>query len=98
MVRCSVCESDLDPEKTVILEEKEQRTTAHITCPKCNSATMVFLSNNQAGILSIGVATDLDSSEAKRAFGRQPISADEIIDLHSMIADKRNELLKFIER
>lgn len=96
LVRCSVCESDLDPRRTIILEEKDQKTTAHITCPKCNSAAMVFLSNNQAGILSIGIATDLDGSEVREKFGTAAISADEMLDLYEFISSEKGDISKLI--
>ena len=96
LVRCSVCESDLDPRRTIILEEKDQKTTAHITCPKCNSAAMVFLSNNQAGVLSIGIATDLDESEVRDKFGKLAISADEMLDLYEFISNEKGGIAKLI--
>lgn len=98
LVRCSVCESTLDPRKTIILEEKDQKTTAHITCPKCNSAAMIFISNNQAGILSIGIATDLDSSEVHEKFRSTAISADEMLDLYEFISSEKGDIAKLISR
>ena len=96
LARCSVCDSDLDPSLTIILEEGEQKTTAHVTCPNCSSASIVFLSDNQAGLLSVGVATDLDSSEVRDKFRIGPISADEIIDLHQISSGKGVDVIDFI--
>lgn len=97
LVRCSVCESDLDPSDTIVLEEKDQRTTAHITCSKCNSAAMVFLSNNQAGLLSIGIATDMDSSEVREKFRSDAISTDEMLDLYEFISSEKGNITKLIK-
>jgi len=98
LARCSVCDSDLDPSLTINLDESDEKTMVHVTCPECNSASIVFLSNNQAGLLSVGVATDLDSSEVRDKFKRGPISADEIIDLHQMSADRKAGILDFISK
>jgi len=97
LAKCSVCESSLDPINVVILDEKEQKTTVHVTCSKCKSAAIVFLSNNQTGMVSVGMATDLDSSEVKIKFDREAISADEIIDLHQFVSDDQGNILQLIK-
>jgi hypothetical protein len=96
LVKCSVCENLLDPANVTLLEEKEQKTTMHVFCAKCNSNALVFLSNNQAGTLSIGVATDLDSSEVKMKLGNAIISADEIIDLYQFVEEEKGDLRQLL--
>jgi len=97
LTKCSVCESLLDPERVILLDEKEQKTTMHVSCSKCNSAVLVFLSNNSAGTLSIGIATDLDSSEARDKFGNTAISADEVIDLYQFITEKKGDIRQLLK-
>jgi hypothetical protein len=97
LAKCSVCENSLDPANITLLEEKEQKTTMHISCLKCNSSALVFLSNNQAGTLSIGVATDLDSSEVESKFKGSTINADEIIDLYQFVVEEEGDLRQLLK-
>lgn len=97
LAKCSVCEKFLDPKNVVIIDEKEQKTVLHATCLECQSASMVFLSGNQSGIVTVGMATDLDAQEAKIMIGREAISADEIIDLHQLVLDKNTDMVKLVE-
>ncbi|MDP1620141.1 MAG: hypothetical protein Q8M12_04040, partial [bacterium] len=80
LAKCSVCENLLDPTDIVILSEKEQKTTMHITCAKCRSAAIVFLLNNQLGVMSVGMATDLDKEEVASKFDGEAINSDEVLD------------------
>lgn len=81
----------------IILSEKEQKTTMHITCAKCRSAAIVFLLNNQLGVMSVGIATDLDGSEVGTKFGGEAINSDEIIDVHQFVADGKGDILQLIK-
>jgi hypothetical protein len=96
LAKCSVCESSLDPGRIVVIDEKEKKTTLHATCSKCNSAAIVFLSNNQNGIVSVGMATDLDAQEAKEKIGKEAISTDEMIDLHQFVWGENADIVKLV--
>ncbi|PIP27170.1 MAG: hypothetical protein COX30_03345 [Candidatus Moranbacteria bacterium CG23_combo_of_CG06-09_8_20_14_all_39_10] len=97
LAKCAVCEGSLDLANVIVLEEKEQKTTVHVTCPQCNSAAIVFLSNNQTGMVSVGIATDLDGAEVKKLFGSEVISADEIIDLHEFVSSEQGDIMQLIK-
>lgn len=86
LAKCSVCGNNLEASNILILEEKDQKTTFHATCEKCASATVVFLSSNVSGLVSVGMATDLDAAEVKKVFGSMAISADEVIDVHQLVS------------
>lgn len=97
LAKCSVCDSSLDAEKIVVIAENEEKTTLHVTCTKCHSAAIVFLSNNHNGIVSVGMATDLDASEVREKMGKEAISADEMIDLHQFVLDKNTDIVKLVK-
>jgi hypothetical protein len=69
-----------------VLEEVDQKTTLHVTCDICHTSAIFFVSNNQAGVLSLGMATDLDKEEVKQKFLRSAVSADEVIDAHQFVS------------
>ncbi|MDP1884083.1 MAG: hypothetical protein Q8L10_01825 [Candidatus Moranbacteria bacterium] len=97
LAKCSVCGKSLDPDDIVILSEKEQKTTMHVTCAKCRSAAIVFLLNNQLGVMSVGMATDLDSEEVASKFGGEAINSDEILDLYQFVDGEGGDIMRLIK-
>jgi hypothetical protein len=77
----------------MLIEEQEQKTIFHATCLRCQTATMVIVSGNQTGIVSIGIATDLDREEVKSKFFGNNINADEVIDVHELILNHNKRLV-----
>jgi hypothetical protein len=89
-VRCSVCSHNFQQEKLVVLEENQQQSIFHALCPNCKTATLIFLSSTHSGLVSLGMATDLNQEEAKKFFGQEALNVDEVIDVHSyLFQDKK---------
>jgi hypothetical protein len=89
-VKCSVCSHDFQQEKLVVLEENQQQSIFHALCPNCQTATLIFLSSTHSGLVSLGMATDLNQEEAKKFFGQEALNVDEVIDVHSyLFQDKK---------
>ncbi len=84
-IKCSVCIRDFKQESLIVLEENQQQSIFHALCPNCQTATLVFLSSNQAGLISLGMATDLSQEEARKFFGQEAVNADEVIDVHNYL-------------
>jgi hypothetical protein len=84
-IKCSTCSYDFRQENLIVLEENQQQSIFHASCPNCKTATMIFLSSTYSGLISLGMATDLDQEEAKKFFGQEAVNADEIIDVHSLL-------------
>ncbi len=96
--RCSVCGSDLRHGDTVILEDQDQKTTFHVTCSKCSASSIVFLSNSQAGMVSLGLATDLDSEEVKAKFFTSSVSSDDVINVYQFLSGYEGEFSGLIKK
>lgn len=84
-IKCSVCSRDFKQENLIILEENQQQNIFHAFCPNCQTATMIFLSSTHSGLVSLGMATDLNQEEAKKFFGQEALNVDEVIDVHSLL-------------
>lgn len=91
LLKCSFCGGDFEDEDATVLEENEQKTTLHATCVNCRTSAIFFLSNNQAGIISLGMATDLDKNEVKDKFFKNTVSADEVIDVHQFFSEHKGD-------
>ena len=84
-VKCSICSQDFRQENLITLEENQRQSIFHAFCPNCKMATMIFLSSTPSGLVSLGMATDLNQEEAKKFFGQEAVNADEVIDVHSLL-------------
>lgn len=82
------CDSAYSQDDFLTLENQEQKTTYHVTCPKCNASALIFSSVTSAGIVNLGVATDLDKKEARKMFHNKTIDADDILDVHEFVYGK----------
>jgi len=96
LTKCPVCNSAYRNIKTFILKEEGNRTALHITCNRCNVSTVVFVSMNKIGIVSLGVLTDLKGEEAKKFFGNEVISEDCVIEVHEFLKNFKGEAGEFI--
>lgn len=95
--RCFFCGSEIGQDDLRILEESERKSVLHISCSKCLTSSISILSSNQAGIVSLGMATDLDKEEVEGKFSKNTISADEVIDVHEFIEGKQGNLIELIK-
>ncbi len=84
-VRCPVCNKKYRPAKMLVIDEDDKRTTLHMTCESCRAATIVFVSLGQLGVVSLGILTDLEQSEARRVFQGEAVTADNVIEAHQFL-------------
>lgn len=84
-IKCSVCSHDFRQESLIVLEENQQQSIFHASCLNCKTATVIFLASTYSGLVSLGMATDLDREEAEKFFGQEAVNVDEVIDVHSYL-------------
>jgi hypothetical protein len=85
LIRCPVCNKKYRSMKMLVIEEDEKRTTLHMTCESCSAATIVYVSLGQFGVVTLGTLTDLEQSEARRMFGEEAVSANQVIEAHQFL-------------
>lgn len=91
MLNCSVCSSAFEERNVVLVKEQEAKTIFHATCQKCLTASLIFLSRTEKGMMSVGMATDLDRIEASDVFNKKAISADEVIEVYRLTTREKSE-------
>jgi hypothetical protein len=96
LVRCIACNQSKSARKIVVLDEQEKKTTLHVVCDQCGGASLVHLSLGQMGIVSLGVMTDLEQSEAKRLYQGAPISAEDVFVTHQYLKEYRGDIKDLI--
>ncbi|MBP9728268.1 MAG: hypothetical protein KBD27_02720 [Candidatus Moranbacteria bacterium] len=87
LIRCPVCNKKYRSMKMLVIEEDDKRTTLHMTCESCSAATIVYVSLGQFGVVTLGTLTDLEQSEARRVFGGEAVSANNVIEAHQFLKD-----------
>jgi len=95
--KCYFCGNTLSQNAVTILENKDKNNTFHITCGSCLTSSIVFFSVNQTGIVSVGVATDLNKDEVREKFLREAVSVDEVIDAHQFISSYDGDLKQLLK-
>lgn len=85
IIRCPVCNKKYRPAKMLMIDEDEKRTTFHLSCTDCGASSMVFVSMGQFGIVSLGILTDLNQSEAQKVFFDTVVSSDHVIQAHQFL-------------
>ncbi len=80
--KCPVCGAQRDSLSYVPLGYDEERTIVHISCTKCAGAAMIFVSQNEGGMMTVGVLTDTTPAEAKIFFESDVVSDNDVIAVH----------------
>lgn len=90
--RCPVCNKRYAPASVTPVVEGEARTVVHVLCASCHVSSILFISENQWGIASIGVLTDLNGEESKRQLVAESISADEVLGAYTLLKERSGKL------
>lgn len=96
LTRCPVCDTSRKHLKAVVVKEEENRTIFHITCESCKTANFLFVSVGKIGIAGVGMLTDLKGNEVKTFFGKEAISADNVISIHKFLKSPRVKVRDFV--
>lgn len=87
LVRCLSCNKSQHAKKMIVLEEQDKKTVLHAVCDDCGGASLIHLSVGQMGVVSLGMMTDLEQSEARRLYQGNPVSTDDVFLAHQTLKD-----------
>ncbi len=73
---CPLCDAAYEDQCIRLLGEHGGMRLFHLTCPSCTHAVLAVIMENQHGISSMGMVTDLEVQDAVRFRDAEPISAD----------------------
>jgi hypothetical protein len=93
---CPVCGRSLKGCDVQVLSHEEERFHLQVTCAQCQVTFIVVLA------IAGGAVDDLETAEAdaigEPAAVREPISVDEILDLHLMLKGFQGTLTELIQQ
>ncbi|MEN8252324.1 MAG: hypothetical protein ABFQ53_01985 [Patescibacteria group bacterium] len=83
--KCPVCGAERNNLSYVPLGFDEDKTVMHISCAKCAGAAMLFVSQNDGGMMTVGVLTDTTPTEARTFFESDIVSDNDVIAVHDYL-------------
>lgn len=92
LVRCLVCNKSQHVKKMLVLDEQDNKTVLHVVCDDCGGASLVHLSVGQMGVVSLGMMTDLEQSEARRLYQGKPLSTDDVFEVHRLLKEHTGDI------
>ncbi len=93
---CPVCEYRYKPLEARLLDEKEDICLIYINCKRCRASLLALIVDNQLGVSSFCLVTDLNMNEVMKFKDSAAISVDEVLELHSALKNK--EFLKNLNK
>lgn len=88
LTKCPLCKAKYNHSQTIVLEESNNRTIFHLTCEKCESAVLAFITEGKQGVISLGLATDLNAGEAQTLLKSGPIEKEEVLEIYKYLNNK----------
>ena len=103
MLKCPICGNKYNLDHTEIIESEqderfgEAHMLIHSDCLKCKSSVMFNIEINGPEVFSVNMVTDLTSGDATKFRNKQPISADDVINIHTTLRKFKGDLVKNLE-
>ncbi len=91
ILHCPVCSNKYNAEQTSIIESKEAEKydnssiLVHTECERCKSSVVFSISLDGPEIFSVGMVTDLNSTDAKKFRDGGFVTLDEVIEFHEFL-------------
>ena len=85
--KCPVCGSQRESLSYEPVGSDKTRTAIYVSCEKCLASIVFFITQNDMGMMTVGVLSDVNSREARNFFGAKSISDDDIIDVHEYLSN-----------
>lgn len=87
---CSLCSAAFTPRLSHVLERSEEFSEVYTECARCKSSALVYVLKNDGNfVTTIGMLTDMKKDDILRFRKMQPITEDEVLQLHRMLESKQ---------
>ena len=93
---CPVCGRSLKGCDVQVLSHEEERFNLQVTCAQCQVTFIVVLAI--AGGAVEGIQTEIPEREVEAVAAAEPITVDEIIDLHLYLKNFQGTLAELIQQ
>ncbi len=80
---CPICNKKYDSRNASVLEKNQEFMSFYIDCGNCSSSVIVAVFFPLSGLVTtVGMLTDLSREDLKKLRTFDPISADEVLEMH----------------
>lgn len=83
--KCPICSAEYGQTPFRVIDERDGQSRLHVTCTQCATSLFVVVHFGQYGMVTYGMPTDLLAHEVSELTLRDPISMDEVIDVHECL-------------
>ncbi len=103
ILRCPVCGHRYNLEQTKIIDPKDDKNAVgenllvHTDCDRCKSSVVFSIAVDGPEIFSIGMVTDLTSSDTDKFKDSNPITSDEILATHQFLTEFDGDFKKLLK-
>ena len=91
ILRCPICSTKYNLDHLNVIDSQEDESFGgawlliHSECKKCKSSVMFNVDINGPEVFSVGMVTDLTSSDSAKFSKLDPINVDEVLDIHESL-------------
>ncbi|MBI3952412.1 MAG: hypothetical protein HY336_00460 [Candidatus Doudnabacteria bacterium] len=103
VLRCPVCGHKYNPERTRIIDTKDEKPQAsaslliHTDCDSCKSSVVFSIAIDGPEIFSIGMVTDLTSQDTSKFKNKNPINADDVLATHEFLKEFNGDFRELLK-
>ena len=103
-LKCPVCSQKYKMDQTRVIDSHqsevfgEANILIHSDCTKCKSSVMFNIEVKGPDVFSVGMVTDLTSSDSARFKNLKPISVNEVIEIHKHVKTFKGDFIKAFEK
>lgn len=98
LTHCPLCNAQYEEKSIRMIGEQGPTRLFHLTCQSCAHAVLAVILENQNGVSSLGMVTDLEAQEAIRFQDADPISADDCLDARDILEKQGKEVCSMFLR
>jgi len=100
ILKCPICGFKYNLNNTHVIDSEqndvfsEAKILIHSDCTKCKSSVMFNVEIKGPEVFSVGMVTDLTSSDTAKFKHKKPISPNEIIGMHKALKGFKGDFVK----
>jgi len=94
LTHCPLCQTPYEDQSVRLLGEDGMARMFHLTCSHCSHSVLAVILENNSGISSMGLVTDLEAQDALRFQEADPITADDCLTARGSIESESREICR----
>ena len=93
LAHCPLCQTAYEDRAIRLLGAQGASRMFHLTCASCRHAVLAVILENQHGISSVGLVTDMEAQDALRMHDVAPITANDCVAAHEVLESKSQDVV-----